>query len=207
MKAGKIGALAAAVASACCVGPLLLAALGLGSLGLGATLGRYHWVLQGAAVVGLTLAWYIFLREKRRMYALASEMRNERTTRLALSTATVVVAAFLGLNLYTVARASLSASPALEVAQAGQKAAPSQEAAGALVLLPVVGMSCYTCELSVESRLKGLPGVLEAKASAPDKSVTVRYDPRRVTLPQMVQAIGAAGYQARLPQDNGRPQG
>ncbi|MBI4333478.1 MAG: heavy-metal-associated domain-containing protein, partial [Chloroflexi bacterium] len=165
MKAGKIGALAAALASACCVGPLLLAALGLGSLGLGATLGRYHWVLQGAAVVGLSLAWYVFLREKRRMYALASEMRNERTTRLMLSAATVAVVAFLGLNLYTVARASLSTPTVLEEARAGQKAVPNQAAAGALIRLPVEGMSCYTCELSVESKLKGLSGVLEARAS------------------------------------------
>lgn len=208
MKAGKIGALAAALASACCVGPLLLAALGLGSLGLGTALGRYHWVLQGAAVVGLTLAWYLFLREKRRMYALASEMRNERTTRRMLSAATAIVVAFLGLNLYTAARAGLSTPAALEEARAGQKAVSNQAAAaGALIRLPVEGMSCYTCELSVESKLKGLPGVLEARASAPDKSVTVRYDPRRVTLRQMVQAVGAAGYQARLPQDGSGRQG
>lgn len=204
MKAGKIGGLAAALASACCVGPLLLAALGLGSLGLGAALGWYHWVLQGAAVVGLTLAWYVFLRERRRMYALASEMRNERTTRLILPAATVVVVAFLGLNLYTAARASFSTPAALEEAQAGQKAVSNQAVAGTLVRLPVEGMSCYTCELSVESKLKGLSGVLEARASAPDKRVTVRYDSRRVTLRQMVRAIGAAGYQARLPQDGGQ---
>lgn len=55
----------------------------------------------------------------------------------------------------------------------------------------------------MESKLKGLPGVLEAKASVSDKSVTVRYDPQRVTLPQMVQAIGAAGYKARLLQEGG----
>ena len=204
MKAGKIGALAAVLASACCVGPLLLAVLGLGSLGLGAVLGQYHGVLQGAAVVGLTLAWYIFLKERRRICcSLASKVRNERTTLLMLSLATVAVVAFLGLNLYTATRTGLSTPAALEEAQAEQKAAPNQAEADALVRLPVEGMTCFTCELSVESKLKGLPGVLEAKASASDKSVTVKYDPHRVTLPQMVQAIGAAGYKARLLQEGG----
>ena len=42
MESHKVGILSALAASVCCVGPVLLAALGLGSLGVGAFIGEYH---------------------------------------------------------------------------------------------------------------------------------------------------------------------
>lgn len=42
MTPDRLGILSALFASVCCLGPVLLVVLGLGSLGLGAFLGRYH---------------------------------------------------------------------------------------------------------------------------------------------------------------------
>lgn len=65
MKASKLGILSVAIASICCVGPLLLILLGLGSLGIGAAIGKYHWYLIVAALLLLTFAWKNYLKKKK----------------------------------------------------------------------------------------------------------------------------------------------
>jgi copper chaperone CopZ len=192
MRAGKLGVLSAAFASACCGLPLLLVAVGLGGLGFGSFLGRYHWYFTGIGVALLSAAWFVFLREKRHLYAAGIEMNNARFTSAMLGIATLAVAGFLALNVYS---ALGLGSKAQEVAHA----ASGELAQAAQVVLPVEGMTCFSCELSVEKALNALEGVAEAKASASEQKVLVRYEPGRVTFGQMVEAIGAAGYQASLP--------
>ncbi len=195
MKAEKMGILSALLASSCCVLPLVLALLGLGSLGVGSFLGTYHWYLQGAAVLILALAWGMFLREQRRTEALASEdacrkacaaKDNEKWTQASLVLASLVVAAFLASSLY----GALKASP--------QKVAFT-EVEGLTLAIPVAGMSCATCEMPIEKGLKNLPGVYKAEASSATGTVTVHYDPSRVTPEQIAAAIQSAGYRPRLP--------
>lgn len=190
MKAENLGILSAVLASSCCVIPLALVMLGLGSLGLGSVLGTYHWYLEGAAVAVLAVAWWVFLREKRRLEGLAAEVKNERLTLTTLSFASLVVVLFLGVNLYAAVQASFS-SP---------RATAQGDTVQAALTIPVEGMSCVTCEVPIEAKLKKLPGVHSAKASAAQGAVTVHYDPLKVTVQQMAEAIGAAGYRAKLPQ-------
>ncbi len=62
MKAKQAGILAVILGSICCIGPLLLLAIGVGS---GAVfIGRYHWFFIIAAMAILTWAWAKYLREK-----------------------------------------------------------------------------------------------------------------------------------------------
>ena len=63
MRSDRMGMLSALVASVCCLGPVLLVLLGLGSLGFGALIGRYHWWFIGAAIALLTYAWRSYLKE------------------------------------------------------------------------------------------------------------------------------------------------
>ena len=42
-------------------------------------------------------------------------------------------------------------------------------------------------------------GIVEAKASASEQKVLVRYRPGRVTFDQMVEAVSTTGYKAKLP--------
>lgn len=60
--------------------------------------------------------------------------------------------------------------------------------------LPVLEMSCAVCAGNVENRVKGLPGVAQASVNFAANSLTVTYDPARITLQDMQAAVEADGY-------------
>lgn len=166
-------------------------ALGLGSLGLGAVLGRFHWAFIAAAGALLVFGWWMYFKESRRCQAAQCRMENRNAARTVLGGATLVVLFFVGLNLYTyVLKPSLAVT-----AQASPTAAHLTE-----VVLPVEGMTCFTCELTVANSLKKVPGVTEAEASAKDGVARVVYDPRQTTVEALVEAVNQTGYRARPPQ-------
>jgi len=187
MKAGPLGILSAVLASVCCLGPVLLVLLGLGSLGFGALIGRYHWWFIGAAVGLLAFAWRSYFNEKRRCDAAHCAMEKGQTTKGSLLLASTVVAVFVGLNVYTYAsqgrKSAISTSPSA--------------ASLATIKIPIEGMTCFTCELSVESSLKRLSGVESADAKVIDRAAYVRYNPAQVSVEQLITAINRTGYRAR----------
>jgi len=192
VKAGTLGTLSAVFASACCGVPLVLIALGLGGLGLGSFLGTYHWHFTLAGALLLAAAWFVFLREKARLGAVGAGIRNARLTLALLAVATAAVLGFGGLN---VASALGLGSKAREV----RTASSGSSGELAQVVLPVKGMTCVTCEWGIEKALGKLEGVVEAKASASEQKVLVRYEPGKVTLERMIEAVDSTGYKASMP--------
>ena len=61
--------------------------------------------------------------------------------------------------------------------------------------LPVRGMNCTSCGLTIERVLRRQDGVLEASANFIDNRVIVVYDPARVERAKLVSAIQRLGYQ------------
>ena len=188
MDVNRIGISAAVLSSICCIGPLLLAGVGLGGFGIGAWIGIYHWHFMAVAGLALGLAWYFYLRERRRCKTERCEMARGNATRVTLSLATLVVLGFLGLNVYSYAGDS--------------SAEGTVPGAGELTVeIPVEGMTCVSCTITVERRLNDLIGVAKATASVPAKSVTVNYDPTKVNIGEMVEAVSETGFRARMPED------
>ena len=185
MKADKLGILSALFASVCCVTPLLLVLLGLGSLGIGAVLGRFHWWFLGVALILLTVAWRRHFQERRRCATARCEMASGTPTRWTLLVASLVVAAFAGLNLVTFANQSQQTVPT----PGGPSGTETQA-----VVIPVEGMACLSCELAIESSLKRLPGVAHVDANVAQHSVAVNYDPAQVTVEELIAAITKTGY-------------
>jgi Cu+-exporting ATPase len=66
--------------------------------------------------------------------------------------------------------------------------------------LPIEGMTCASCATRIEKRLNKLEGV-EATVNYATENAAVHFDPRRVAPEDLVAAIEAAGYQARLAAD------
>lgn len=186
MQAQKLGVLSAIAASLCCVGPLLLAVLGLGGLGVGAFIGAYHWYFIAGATALLGVAWWNYWRERQRCATERCEMVGGRLARITLPLTTLAVAIFFGPNLYTYAGDGGSI--------------PSLVADGyAQTTIPVDGMTCFSCTVHVEGSLQDLDGVRNVKASVSDKSVAISYDPAKIDVVQLVAAINETGYRAREP--------
>lgn len=192
MNFNKTGIISAALASVCCVGPLLLATLGLGGLGISAFIGEYHWYFIGGSTVVLTFAWVRFLRERRRCATEQCQMVNGRLTRVTLPLATLAVVGFTGLNAYTYAEPDPVSGTSVALA------ADQTEA-----VIPVDGMTCFTCTIAVEGSLVDLQGVGEVVASVHTKSVTVRFDAGKVSLEELVAAVNTTGFRAHMPQKEG----
>src|SRR5438309_11571120 len=82
---------AAALASLCCLLPLAVIVLGLGSGAFMATTMQCRWLLVPAGIIGIVAAFVLYLRESRRCDELACRMAGSRTTLVLLILAGLVV--------------------------------------------------------------------------------------------------------------------
>src|SRR5882724_3808533 len=189
MKAKQAGILSAILASTCCVGPLLLIAIGLGSGA--AFVGRYHWFFLIGGIAVLTWAWTKYLQEKTVCDCEHKPMQGRQSGMVTLLIATIIVLGFGSLN---IGRYVLASAPAAAQAQ-------TQLANGLdRVVIPVEGMTCVTCEIAVRHALKRVEGVKSAHVRVATKTATVDYEAAKTNLEQLVTAINSTGYRASLPE-------
>ena len=66
------------------------------------------------------------------------------------------------------------------------------------VTLALEGMTCASCAARIERKLNKLEGV-EATVNYATEQATVRFDPARVELEDLIRSVGAIGYGAALP--------
>lgn len=65
--------------------------------------------------------------------------------------------------------------------------------------LPVNGMSCGGCAQTVQQALFALDGVIAARVNHADGKAQIHFEPSRVSVTQLQEAIRKAGYQAGEP--------
>ena len=188
MKAKFAGILSALLATTCCIGPLVLVAIGLGSGA--AFVGRYHWLFLIAGIAVLTWAWAKYLREKTMCECAHKTMQGRRSGMFTLLIATVIVLGFGSLNIsrYIFASAPASTQAQMQLANGLNR-----------IIIPVEGMSCATCEIPVRHALRRIDGVKAIYVSAATKTATVDYEPEKTNPEQLVAAINSTGYRASLP--------
>ncbi len=68
--------------------------------------------------------------------------------------------------------------------------------------VPVLEMSCAVCAASVESTVRALPGVYEASVNFAAATLTVEFDPEKMTLGRMREAVQAIGYDLIIDEEN-----
>lgn len=190
MQARSLGLVSAILGSACCVGPALLAVLGVFGFA-GGFFATYHWYFIAAGAIGVSAAWWQYRREQRKLRAVAARMRNEGVTRAILVFATALIVMVTGLDAYPL----LARRPASAVAEASSLKAQS------LIVIPTAGMDCAICAVPIKARLKQLPGVSSVDVSVQKATVSVKYDPAKVKPEQLVAAIDSTGYKATLPKE------
>ncbi len=64
--------------------------------------------------------------------------------------------------------------------------------------LRISGMTCESCAAGAQFSLERLEGVASASVSYAESKGVVVYDPEKVTLEQMIQAISDTGYRASV---------
>lgn len=187
-QARNLGILASMFASICCLGPLILVLVGLGGLGITAVIGKYHWWFLGGGILLIIIAWSFYFRKKKACDLKSCQMEDKPLTQIILTLATLIVVFFGGLNLYT----SFWAAPM------SSKSAPVGNIK--TVIIPVEGMTCITCELTVTHALKKVEGVIEVSVSFKEKMAKVSYNPEKTDISQLVEVINKTGYSAKAPE-------
>ena len=91
LTAGLVAWVGAALASLCCLLPLTIIVLGLGSGAFMATTMQYRWLLVPAGIIGIVAGFVLYVRERRRCDALACRMAGSRITLALLLVASIVV--------------------------------------------------------------------------------------------------------------------
>lgn len=182
---GVVALASAGLASVCCIGPMVLTGLGLGSLGLAAGLTQYRLLFLVLTAIVLAAGFHFAYRK--RPVACADgkcEMRSGSwTMKAALWTVTALAAAMATFPNWSA-----------WVLTIGSAAAP----AGAQTLnVKVSGMDCAACTVTIKNSVEKVPGVYSASVDFDDQWATVitdgKADPQAV-----LKAVAAAGYKAEI---------
>lgn len=181
---------AAFLASLCCLGPLVLGVLGIGSLGLAATIAPFRPWLLGLTGLFLAIAFYFAYRpEAAAECGRDGECRapaSRRSQRISLWVVTVVT-----LLMATYPRWS---SLGMAAGADGARTLTSErDGISRVVTLDIHGMTCADCEGHIEQVLERLPGVVDASVSYATHSGRVELG-RPVHLRDVSAAVERAGY-------------
>ncbi len=181
--------LGAILASACCLGPLSLGVVGVGSLGAAAALAPYRpWFLALTATL-LGAGFYLAYRPPRQEACgpdgACPPPRNRTAQRMVLWTVSVLT---IVLATYPRWDARLGRSEAAAVAF---------PASAHVVVLDVAGMTCADCEREISRELQREPGVRQARVSYDKGRAWVAVD-RQVSTARLTAAVARAGYKARV---------
>jgi Cu/Ag efflux protein CusF len=96
-KPALVSVASALAASSCCLLPLAVIILGLGSGAFMATTMRYQALLLPIGILGVAMGYVLYFRERRHCRALACRMAGSRLNAMMLGVATVVLVGELAL--------------------------------------------------------------------------------------------------------------
>jgi copper chaperone CopZ len=174
----------AGLASICCIGPLVLAGLGVGGLGF-AALSRYRPLFLALTGIILIIAFYFAYRK--RSVSCADGSCKQRSGSPGVKAVLWVVAVL------AVALAFFPYWPSLH--SAGSRA--SAPAAAQTLLFKVSGMTCAACTVAIKKSVEKVPGVSSADIDFDRQLLKITTSPK--TDPKAVlNAVASAGYKAEL---------
>lgn len=90
-KEGLIGLITALAASSCCLLPLVVVFVGIGSGAFMMTTMKFRPILFPLGLVGLATSYYLYFRERRRCQTLACAMVGKTLNLVTLTLATLIM--------------------------------------------------------------------------------------------------------------------
>jgi mercuric ion transport protein len=177
--------LTAIIASLCCIGPIAVATIGVGSIAAFSVFWEYRPYFIGLTAVLLGFAFYLTYR-KREVACEDGTCKTESASRW--SKMTVWFVALLA--------ALAVAFPYITVTHA-QEDDPSAISA-ASVVLKIDGMDCKGCAAGLEATLAHTKGIHKAKVLFDEGKGVVKYDPEVIQPEQIVELVDETGFTATL---------
>ena len=193
---------AALLASACCIGPAVLAIAGLGGAASVFTLAPYRSYVLGLSFALLGLAFYFAYRRPR---AACGEDGPCPTTPAGPWTRRFLWLATLIIVLLTVSLPFADGRPLpLEAwrARAAAGAVSRRAAVSMTTTMTIRGMTCGGCVARVEERLDRIPGVAGYEVSLERNEARVSYDPATITPEAIAAEVSETGFATAV---RGRP--
>ncbi len=194
-KWGLVGAVATAVgASVCCLGPLLLLAVGVGGAWIGnlTAMERYRSYWMTATLVFLGLAFFRVYRKRNEVACTPGSACSSVAGRRNKIVLWIVTALVLGL---------LALPYLVSYAYAG---VPEETAVTRHVTLSVRNMTCSACTITVKKSLTRIDGVKDAKVTLSPPQAVVTYDPLKVPMERLLEATTKAGFPPEILAEGGR---
>lgn len=179
------GITAAVIASLCCIGPVLVVFLGIGSIAAFSVFEIYRPYLIGLTVALIGLAFYLTYR-KREVKCEDGTCKMESASKWA-KTGVWTVTILAGL---AVGFPYLGFAPQTSV----NKAVDST----AVVTLTISGMDCKACAAGIEGSLANIKGVRKARVDFQSGKATVEYDSRMVKPTVFVDRVNDSGFKATI---------
>jgi mercuric ion transport protein len=187
---------AAFLASLCCLGPLLLGGLGLGTV-LVATFAPLRPYFLAVSALLLSAGFYFVYRKPKPVQACEGEpcvphAPGKRAAKAMLWLAAVAVVA-------------LALFPKYGGKLAGTSAAPGAASVSSLETsqLKITGMDCEVCASMIQRKLLETTGVVKAIVEYPAGLSTVQFDPSQITPERLVEVVNGTGYKASLLRSGG----
>jgi mercuric ion binding protein len=199
-----VGGIAALLASTCCLGPLVLVALGFSGAWIGnlMVLEPYRPIFIGVALVALFLAYRRIFRPIHTRYKRANRARSARCRRPAVFTRCCSGSWLLwwwSLSVFPTSRHSSTDSEfamkklLAAFAFATVMTAPAW-ATPQTVTLSVPGMTCPACPITVKHALTQVDGVTRIDMRFERREAIVTFDNAKTTVQALTQATKNAGY-------------
>jgi copper chaperone CopZ len=190
-KLSSTGAVVAAiVASLCCIGPVVVALIGIGSIGAFAAFEAYRPYLVGVTVLLLGLAFYLAYRKREVMCEDGSckiesaGKWNKLTVWLAAALAAVAIA-FPSFD-FTNANAA-------HVMLNQQR----KQNATVVAVLEIEGMDCKGCAKGLEATLSRAAGVKNAAVEFEKSRAVVEYDSTKTSVQRLLAVVDETGFKAK----------
>lgn len=176
--------LTAVAASACCIGPAILLALGIGGLGFASILEPYRPYFLILTAIFLGSAFYMAYRPLSAQACAAdgackTPNRRRMRTFVWIASATALLA---------------GAYPYI----AGARAETPIEEGIETVFLDIEGMTCGACANHIKAELEKLPDVEGAVVLYPEGEAKIELGTSTVSEEELVEAVKRAGYSASV---------